>query len=300
MGGAWRSTMQRAAGQFSAALSWLGNRAANDVGILLYHRLAERVPGIEEPSINVTPAQFRSQLAGLLQRGYHFWPLSRLLDEVESGRHAFPAQVAVLTFDDGHQSVFTEGFPILQELQIPATIFVNTAFLDSTDPFPFDRWGLRHREQLSAAAYRPLRSSECEEMLASGDIELGAHTHTHGDFRGRANAFQDDLQQSVDLLNERFGVQRPSFAFPFGRRSLGYVSQELTEAARRTGVRCALTTDVALVSADSDPFGWGRFNIYDWDTPATITARLRGWYAWAPRIQDRLVRWTGRAAGALP
>jgi peptidoglycan/xylan/chitin deacetylase (PgdA/CDA1 family) len=300
MGGVWRSRMQRAAGQFSAALSWLGNRAANDIGILLYHRLSLRVPGVEEPSINVTPAQFRSQLAGLQQRGYQFWPLSRLLDEVEGGRRVFPSQVAVLTFDDGHESVFTAGLPILRELQIPATIFVNTAFLDSADPFPFDRWGLRHRKQLPDAAFRPLQSSQCQEMLASGLIELGAHTHTHGDFRGRPAEFQDDLQQSVDMLAERFGVQRPSFAFPFGRRSLGYVSPELIAAAGRTDVRCALTTDVSLVSADSDPFGWGRFNIYDWDTPATIAARLRGWYAWAPRFQDRLVRWTGRAAGAAP
>jgi peptidoglycan/xylan/chitin deacetylase (PgdA/CDA1 family) len=300
MEGVWRSTMQRAAGQFSAALSWLGNRAANDIGVLLYHRLADRVSGLAEPTINVTPSQFCQQLSGLQQRGYQFWPLSRILDEVEAGRSSLPAQVAVLTFDDGHQSVFTEGFPILRELQIPATIFVNTAFLDSTDPFPFDRWGLQYREKLPGAAYRPLQWSQCQEMLDSGLIELGAHTHTHGDFRGRPADFQDDLQQSIDILRERLGVQRPSFAFPFGRRSLGYVSEELIAAARRTCVRCALTTDVALVSANSDPFGWGRFNIYDWDTPATITARLRGWYAWAPRFQDRLVRWTGRAAGATP
>jgi peptidoglycan/xylan/chitin deacetylase (PgdA/CDA1 family) len=292
--------MQRAAGQLSAALSVLGNRAVGEFGILLYHRLADRVSGIPEPTINVTPAQFRRQLIGLMERGYRFWPLGRILDQWEAGQCSLPERVVALTFDDGHQTVFSEGFPILRELQIPATIFVNTAFLDSSEPFPFDHWGSEHRNHLPETAYRPLETSQCHEMLASGLIELGAHTHTHGDFRGRPDAFQADLQTSIDILREQFGMQRPMFAFPFGRRALGFVSPESIAAARATGVRCALTTDVGLISANCDPFGWGRFNVYDWDSPATIAARLRGWYAWAPRIQDRLTRLTRGKAGAAP
>jgi peptidoglycan/xylan/chitin deacetylase (PgdA/CDA1 family) len=264
----------------------------------MYHRLAERVAGVPEPTINVTPAQFRRQLVGLKERGYEFWPLSRILHQWEQGQHSLPARVTALTFDDGHRTVFSEGFATLRELRIPATILLNTAYLDSSDPFPFDHWAIQNREHLPASAYCPLETAQCREMLASGLIELGVHTHTHGNFRGRPEAFQADLQTSVDILGEQFGIQHPSFAFPIGRRALGYVTPELIAAARRTGVRCALTTDVGLISSTCDPFGWGRFNVYDWDSPATLAARLRGWYAWAPRIQDRLTQLTRGKQGA--
>ena len=287
MGELLRTSAQRMAGRLSAGLSWLGDRAGSSLGILVYHRVASRVAGIAEPSINVTPQQFRSQLTGLLDRGYQFWPLQRLLSP---NRTELPAgqKIAVLTFDDGYECVFTKAFPILRELSIPATLFLNTAFLNSGSPFPFDRWGVAHQSRTPRDAWHPLSREQCREMLASGLVELAAHTHTHADFRGRPAAFKDDLSRNIAVLESEFGIARPSFAFPFGRWQLGYVSHELISAARECGVTSALTTECELVDPTTDPFGWGRFNVYDWDTPATVAARLRGWYAWAPRWQDRL------------
>ena len=60
------------------------------------------------------------------------------------------------------------------------------------------------------------------------------------------------------------------FAFPYGRRRAGF----------------ALTTDGAPVDPRQDPFGWGRFTVYEWDTAATLLARLHGWYHWSHRVQD--------------
>jgi hypothetical protein len=132
-------------------------------------------------------------------------------------------------------------------------------------------------------------------MARGGLVRIGAHTHTHADFRGQPQALLADLQTCVEVVRPRFGVEDVPFAFPFGRRALGYVSDELVGAARASGVTCALTTEASLVDPRSDPFGWGRFNAYDWDTGATLAARLEGWYGWAPRLQERLAGVLGRA-----
>jgi peptidoglycan/xylan/chitin deacetylase (PgdA/CDA1 family) len=134
-------------------------------------------------------------------------------------------------------------------------------------------------------------------MAASGLVEIAAHTHTHGDFRGRPDALRADLRTNVESLRSTFGLDRVTFAFPFGRKAMGYVTDELLEAARQTGVACALTTEAELVDPRSNPFGWGRFNAYHWDTAVTLAAKLAGWYGWAPRLQERVagvVRRRGR------
>lgn len=289
-----RSLSQRAAGQLSAALALLGDRARNLPGILVYHRVTDRTPGAGEPTINVTPTQFRRQLAGLQARGYQFWPLQRLLSAAVKATPIDP-RVVVVTFDDGYQCVATEAYPILRDLQIPATVFVNTAYLDGRAPFPFDRWSKAECKLLPAPAYRPLSWDECREMQDSGLIEIGAHTHTHADFRGKPAEFQEDLTTCVIELRSELDIADVSFAFPFGRRRHGFVDDHLLAAARRAGVTCALTTECELVDPRSDPFGWGRFNVYDWDTATTIAARLRGWYSWAPRCQDQIATWKRRA-----
>lgn len=286
----FKAIVQRGVGGVSAALSILGNRARGRLGILMYHRVAPRTVGVPEPTMNVTPTSFRKQMLGLQRAGYCFVGLRDALTRLEHGESLAESSV-IVTFDDGCQSVFTDAWPVLHELQIPATIFINTAYLDSADPFPFDKWGVEHHRRLAPSTYRPLTTAQCREMQASGLVELGAHTHTHADFRGRPEALEADLRQNLAELAQRFGVDRPTFAFPFGRRHLGYVDDALIAVARRAGVRCALTTECELVDPARDPFGWGRFNVYDWDSPRTLAARLRGWYDWAPRWQGRIAEW---------
>lgn len=281
---------KRAAGLAAAGLHRvLGSRAAGRAGVLVYHRVADPVPGLPAPTINVPPERFRDQLAGLLARGFVACPLGELLDRHARGEPV-PPRTFVVTFDDGYATVYTRAWPVLRELNVPAAVFVNTAFLGGDDPFPFDGWGKAHAAVASPEAYRPLTVAQCREMAAGGLVEIGAHTHTHADFRGRPGEFQRDLRTCVAAVRAWFGAGRVPFAFPFGRKALGYVTDELLTVAREAGVTCALTTEAELIGPGSDPFGWGRFNAYEWDTAATLAGKLGGWYGWAPRLQERMAR----------
>ena len=161
-----------------------------------------------------------------------------------------PGGVFVVTFDDGYENNYTDALPVLEELGVPATIFLATSFLDSTSPFPFDD---SHRTRpVGNAGQRslPLELSQCHKLLDSGLIELGTHTHTHQRFVGRIDAFREDMQASIELLHEQFGVRRPTFAFPHGLHD-----QPMLDVARDLGIRCALTTTPGLIDISSDPLG---------------------------------------------
>ena len=278
----------RALGRLGSSLSTVfGNRSPQTFGILMYHRIAPFTNGVQAPAFNVTPERFREHITGLRQRGFQFIPLRQALNAHAEGQ-TLPAKSVVITFDDCFETVYTQVWPILKELEIPATLFLSTAYLDSAEPFPFDTWGEEFTEQVPADHYRPLRSEQCSEMVESGLIELGTHTHTHADFRQHVEEFAEEMATAAEILETRFGVIRPSFSLPFGNPSAGYASPALLSAARDSGAACALTTEAALVDVRSDPFGWGRLNVFDWDTSATLAGKLNGWYDWAPRLKHRL------------
>jgi peptidoglycan/xylan/chitin deacetylase (PgdA/CDA1 family) len=265
----------------------MGSRSQTAIGILTYHRVADIVARVPPPEHNVTPKRFRQQLSGLLSRGYEFWSLRKLLTAAADHR-AVPRRVAAVTFDDGYESVYTNAWPVLKELQIPATIFVSTSFLDKPQPFPFDQWGATFQSAIPKSSYCPLTTDQCREMLDDGLIEIGAHTHTHQDFRDRAAEFGEDLKTSVDFVRENLGVTDATFAFPYGCPYKGYASEDLVQAAKKVGVTCGLTTESIPVHLSQDPFRWGRFTAFPWDTAATLAAKIEGWYDWAPKLCRRL------------
>jgi peptidoglycan/xylan/chitin deacetylase (PgdA/CDA1 family) len=75
---------------------------------------------------------------------YHPVPLARVVDWLE-GRSTPPERAVVVTFDDGFRNVLTTAAPVLQKLEIPATLFVATNFV-------FDRNMLWPDRLLSALA----------------------------------------------------------------------------------------------------------------------------------------------------
>lgn len=54
--------------------------------------------------------------------------------------HARPTRpVCSITFDDGYRNNFTNAFPVLREMGLPATLFVTTGFVDHREPLWVDR-----------------------------------------------------------------------------------------------------------------------------------------------------------------
>jgi peptidoglycan/xylan/chitin deacetylase (PgdA/CDA1 family) len=263
-------------GRIGCGLSQLlGSRARDAFAILTYHRVTNWPSGWPEPTWNVPPARLREQLQGLLARGYRAWPLRQVLEFRRLGR-PIPPRTFVVTFDDGFENLYSEARPILRALNVPATVFLATAYLDRAEPFPFDDWQGAGSSEVPAHSWRPLSSAQCSEMLGEGLIDLGSHTHTHAIFRGRPDAFEQDLATSLAILRDRFGLAEIPFSYPFG-----VVEPALAAVARRAGVVCALSTQANLVRPQSDPLTWGRFTVAPRDTSSTLVAKLDGWFSLA-------------------
>lgn len=284
--------LQRGAAALSAAMfgDATSCRGGKQFGILMYHRVIDAVPGQPVPTWNVTPARLREQLEGLLKRGFQAWPLRKVL-EYRRRQWTLPPRVFVVTFDDGYENNFTRAFPILAELKVPATIFLATAYLGTDQPLPCDDWSAKGSPDVPADAWRPLSLDQCRELLASGLIELGGHTHTHQDFRGRPNEFRDDLRTCAAYLREHLGLTEPTFAFPYGTKRLGFSGPAMSRVVRDAGFQCSLTTEAELALLDGDRFDWGRFQVDQCDSPAVLCGKLSGWYGW--------LRSSGKAALSL-
>jgi peptidoglycan/xylan/chitin deacetylase (PgdA/CDA1 family) len=109
-----------------STLSWLKRRRprlARPV-ILMYHRIAS--PARDPWGLSVSPDLFREHLQALKR---HRTVLA-MDDFVERlCNHSLPARAVAITFDDGYVDNFRVAKPLLEEIGLPATIFLTTGSL---------------------------------------------------------------------------------------------------------------------------------------------------------------------------
>ena len=98
--------------------------------VLAYHRVAELwdTPAVDPRSVSATPEGFAQQMEHLV-RSYRVVSMPEVLEAVEKGR-PLPKRATLITFDDAYADFAEIAWPILRQFQLPATIFVPTAYPD--------------------------------------------------------------------------------------------------------------------------------------------------------------------------
>jgi peptidoglycan/xylan/chitin deacetylase (PgdA/CDA1 family) len=117
--------MQAAAAILRPAL--LSRLNVGKVSVLMYHGVVEQPQEIPDPCM-VQFESFREQMKFLLDH-YEVLPLDEALTRCRDNRVRRP--VIAITFDDGYQSNHDLVLPVLEELGLPATIYLATEFLDT-------------------------------------------------------------------------------------------------------------------------------------------------------------------------
>ncbi len=233
----------------SSSSSQVAEPGSLRIPIFMYHYL-EVVRNPKDTlrvRLAVTPTIFEEQLATLQKNGFHTL-FVRDVPAILSGSLQVSRPV-VLTFDDGYEDFYTEAFPLLKKYQAHATLFLINDFIGKGDY---------------------LTEAQIREIVASGLVEIGAHTLDHLDLRTLSiNGQTRQILGSKDDLESRFGVAVTSFAYPSGR----YTADTLS-IVRKSGFTAAVSTNPGSLQAPSLIFTLRRLREMDIIGKKTLQAFL--------------------------
>ncbi|MEQ1727849.1 MAG: polysaccharide deacetylase family protein [Vicinamibacterales bacterium] len=228
------------------------------LAVLTYHAIADAASPLA-----VAPALFARTMARLAHEGW------RTLDEgeVQAGLRAgtWPARSFVVHFDDGFASVKEHGWPVLRDLGFTATVFVVSGWAGTTNDWP---------SQPAGVPRWPLMTWDDLAGLKGEGATVAAHTVNHPRLPRLAVDQQvDEIGQSIEAVERRFGRGLRVFAYPYGEASAD------TRSAAGPLIDLAYTTELALVEPHSKPLAVPRVDACYLATPgmaaSLTTLRMR-------------------------
>jgi peptidoglycan/xylan/chitin deacetylase (PgdA/CDA1 family) len=172
--------------------------------ILCYHAVSEDWPNVAA----IEAAVLERQIRHLVGHGYRPRTLSAAFAERDE-------RSLVVTFDDAFLSVLERGFPLLDRLGVPGTLFVPTDYVAAGEPLRWsslsDWLGTPHEDEL-----RPMSWDGVRKLAAAG-WEIGAHTCSHPRLTelGTEEA-RTELRGSQAACEEALQQPCPTLAYPFG------------------------------------------------------------------------------------
>jgi peptidoglycan/xylan/chitin deacetylase (PgdA/CDA1 family) len=175
---------------------------------LTFHGLSDGVgdPGILDWSLHLPAEVFRSTCS-MLAKEYNVISLASLIEARTHGTR-LPDNAVVLTFDDGYASNYELAYPILQEYDLHATIFVTTGFLDGVEMFWFQRVDLAlGRSQKELLDWR-INGKNLRLYLGTYELRQQSLTRLLPELKELPDV---DLLSEVDRLEQALEVNPPTF-----------------------------------------------------------------------------------------
>lgn len=158
----------------------------------MYHRIlpvSDPRYSSEEPGMVVEPETFRLHIK-LLKEKFTIMPLSEWIDRKQAGK-TLPINACALTFDDGWADNYQYAFPIIQQEQVPITLFAVSDMLGSNTHF----WPNQVAELLTALPLEDLQQLEwLQAHLEPATAGKLSRDHISGVIQ-RLKQYPDDLIQ---------------------------------------------------------------------------------------------------------
>jgi peptidoglycan/xylan/chitin deacetylase (PgdA/CDA1 family) len=238
------------------------------VVVLLYHR----VGGRSNLPIDLPAGLFAQQMAALAETGR-----ATTLDDALSRLHQpvpLSPDPVVVTFDDGTADLADVAMPVLAHHKIPATVYLATAFVDEQRDFPHGG--------------RPLSWPALRDVVASGLVTVGSHTHTHALLdRIPGPEIPPELDRSIELIGERLGVAADHFAYPKALAG----TPDADAAVRRRFRSAALAGTRANPYGRTDPYRLQRSPIQVSDGLRWFRHKAGGGMAFEDTLRRFVNRW---------
>jgi peptidoglycan/xylan/chitin deacetylase (PgdA/CDA1 family) len=171
--------------------TWIYQPAGNLIcPILLYHHVFDKTP----PALYyISIEDFTAEMNLLHSWGYTTIPISLLVQAITEGA-SLPQRPVVITFDDGDEDVYTNAFPIMQQMDFRGVLYLVNNYIGAKDY---------------------LTIPEIIQLAAAG-WEVGDHSLTHPHLLSNPDQLHDEAVLSRSDLQATLGLPIETFAYPFG------------------------------------------------------------------------------------
>ncbi len=226
------------------------------VPILVYHRFGP----IAADEMTVTTPVFEKQLEWLRLHQIQIVPLRTVVDAVRGTKPADIGHAIVITVDDGHRSVYTDLYPLIQRYHFPVTLFI-------------------YPSAISNASYA-LTWAQLEEMARSGLVDVQSHTFWHPNFNHEKKKLGPEKYQAFvhmqflrpkEILGKHVSGTIDMLAWPFGIHD-----EKLEGMAAKDGYVAAFTLDRRPATPGMNPLALPRYLMTDYDRGARFGAIASG------------------------
>ncbi|MEN8238867.1 MAG: polysaccharide deacetylase family protein [Actinomycetota bacterium] len=236
--------------------------------ILIYHQVGA---GLGR-QMEVSEQQFSRQIDWVQANG----DVASLGPAIDDRAREGVERTFVLTFDDGYRDVFERAWPLLRDRGLPFTLYVTTNPVESGVPLT------------AGGAADPLTWPQINEMLESGLMTLGAHTHTHPDLTAiDAGTIREEIERSNELILLRTGVEARHFTYPWG-----YWSRVADPVVREAYDTATLGSGQGI-TAGTDPYLVNRIPVQLSDGFTFFKRKMKGGMRLEDVVRRRLTGYRG-------
>ncbi|MFI5387356.1 MAG: polysaccharide deacetylase family protein [Fimbriimonadales bacterium] len=213
--------------------------------ILMYHRIGIPKQGSIVSGQYVSSDLFEKQLRFLARRGYKPMSLTNFVASLRQPEDCL--KPIAITFDDGYESVYTHGLPVLTRHAMTSTVFVVAGHLGTTNAWDEEKGDV----------------SECmmgvDQVLDAQAVgmEIGSHTSSHPDLLlCTEEQAIDEIGGSKRLLENILARAVEWFSYPYGRES-----ERIRSLVRSAGYIGACGTRRSLNTFRTNRYSLARINM---------------------------------------
>jgi len=221
------------------------------VPILMYHHIADPPPDADpiRRDLSVSPQAFEDQLRYLVKAGYQPLTLGDLTYHLALGA-PLPEKPIILTFDDGYEDNYTNAYPLLKKYGFVGTFFI------VTEPVDKGQAGYMSWAQI--------------EIMSTGGMEIGSHSYTHPNLRGKSVDYIIwQALGSKEAIEARLQQPVRFFSYPSGR-----YDQQVVNVLHSAHFWGAVTIEAGTYQSSQRLFELQRIRVQGSDSLKTFALKL--------------------------